>query len=394
MAEKKAVSRAPLRIYVLWHKDYAEGQGYADKIYAAFTRDVTTPLSRGIGIPVYFRYEVDNGDKPIDIDFSSTENTAIIILVDANIVVSDKWQEYIVSLRGKMANLNGRHRIYPVAIRKNALNLRQLNGLNFIRLYDYEEDVKSLRLINIISHELCRLLYNLPPIDNRQTQPETSPAPLKIFISHAKIDGREMAENIRDYIAKNASVKTFFDTNDIAIGYDFAHEIESAIDDNTVLLALHTDKYTSSEWCKTEITIAKRKKRPIVVVSLYEKGEERSFPFMSNVKVFKYQSSKNDLEDIIGVALKETLKVKYQEMYIKYLLSINTMKGYTVLSSPPEPLTFLFLKKVKPSCIIYPDPPFCKAELELMYEFNNEYRFVTPTFISLIKEKGEQNGII
>ncbi|MBF0538806.1 MAG: toll/interleukin-1 receptor domain-containing protein [Nitrospirae bacterium] len=388
--------KAPLIIYVLWHKDYTDGQRYADEIYSAFTRDVKTPLSRGIGIPVYFRYAGDGDDKPIDIDYSLSDNTAVIVLVDANVVVSDKWKDYIDSLRKRLEKSEGRHRIYPVAIKENALNLSNLKALNFIRLYKYEDNAKSLKLINEISHELCRLLYNLPqtspqPLNLcrlRYNLSQTSHPPLRIFISHAKIDGKEIAECIRSYINNNTTIKTFFDVNDIAFGYDFAHEIESAIDDNTVLLVLHTDKYTSSEWCRKEVIIAKCKKRPIVVVNLYEEGEERSFPFMSNVRFFHFQSPKNDIEDIIGVTLKETLKFKYQEMYITCLLNrFNRKKEYyTVLSSPPELLTFLFLKGVTTPYIIYPEPPLGNAELEIMSEFDDKYKFITPTFISLIQQ--------
>ncbi|MCI4625462.1 MAG: toll/interleukin-1 receptor domain-containing protein [Candidatus Magnetoovum sp. WYHC-5] len=386
-------TKTPVIIYVLWHKDYAEGQIYAKEIYSTFTRDISAPLSRGIGIPVYFRFEEYEDGKPKDIDVELAQHTIVIIFINAKIVKSDKWKEYINNLKEKMDRANNTkktHIIYPIAIKKHALNLDILNCQNFIRFYEFPESTKIKRLINCITHELCRLIYNIEPLYNEVKQQainSKSNPPLKIFISHVKQDGEDLALNIRNYINQNTSLKTFFDANDIAIGHDFEKIINENITTDIVFLVIHSDKYTSSEWCKTEVITAKRKNSPIIVINIFKNGEDRSFPYMANVRNFRFNTSYDDIEDIIFVTLKETLKIKYQKMYIEYLLKRFNMEidNNTVLYYPPEILSFLFIKNLNNGYVIYPDPPLGLNELKIIYEFDNTYKFITPSFLPLIK---------
>ncbi|RBN36117.1 molecular chaperone Tir, partial [Priestia megaterium] len=73
-----------------------------------------------------------------------------------------------------------------------------------------------------------------------------------MFISHAKEDGVSLAKSLSDYLQTQTELKTFFDANDIAIGYEFSQEIEANIQ-KSVLVAIHSDRYSSREWCRKEI---------------------------------------------------------------------------------------------------------------------------------------------
>ena len=73
----------PLNIYVVWHPDCEIGKTIAEEIYSTFCRDYQNPLSRGIGIPVYFRYIKLDNEQPLPIETSEAEKNAIILLINS-----------------------------------------------------------------------------------------------------------------------------------------------------------------------------------------------------------------------------------------------------------------------------------------------------------------------
>lgn len=372
-----------------WHPEFVDGKDYAESFFSYFNREKTDPLSRGIGIPVYYR----TGDKPIDIDLTNSMYNAIILLISSDMVVSKTWANYIDTLVEKINVSNGNSIIYPVAITKSSFKISsKLSEKNFIRLYEKQEKIDFL--LSRTTHELCRLLYGKERLDDiSQDNSPQSPPSLKLFISHAKEDGVDVAKQLSIYLQSETALKTFFDSNDIAIGYEFAHVIEANIKDS-VLLVIHSDKYSSREWCRKEVILAKKHNRPIVVVNLYNEGEDRSFPYMANLKIIRFnQSLKRDqmFEKIIFLTLKETLRFKYQQMYIQYFvrkLKIEVNIG-AILSYPPELLSLLFVDNEKNKFNIYPDPPLSEEEIEILSTAKSDSQFITPTFLPLIKKIAE-----
>src|SRR5947209_6171390 len=87
---------SPLNIYVVWHPLFEQGAKVADFIYSNFSRDVETPLSRAIGIPVFYRSTCGKGSTvPIPIDLKKADFNVIIALVDDYFFNDDVWNEYV-----------------------------------------------------------------------------------------------------------------------------------------------------------------------------------------------------------------------------------------------------------------------------------------------------------
>lgn len=380
----------PLKIYVAWHPGFGQGINYANYFFSIFNRDTKNPLSRGIGIPVYFRSGID----PLEIDIKSAENIAVILLVDPAMVTSDVWETYVNKLVDQSESNEGNLIIYPVAISKSAFNLsHKLQQKNFIRLYEVGDHIKSDFLIGSITHELCRLLYGKERISKENSLLQ-SPPPLKLFISHAKEDGVNIAKALSDYIQSKTELKTFFDANDIAIGYDFPQEIESHIQ-SSVLLVIHSDKYSSREWCRKEVLLAKEHNRPIVVLNLLKEGEDRSFPYMANLMNIRINEGEYE-EDIfiriLSAVLRETVRFRYQQLQITYIIQKHglTENIGTVLSRPPELLTLLSLKNEPSTYIVYPDPPLSDEELTILSRFIGEPKLITSSVLPLIDKENKQ----
>src|SRR5215211_452829 len=89
-----------LLIYVVWHPAFERAQRFAENIYAHFSRDPERTNARGIGIPVFFRSATGGEDKasPLPIAVDAAQHTAIIVLVDPQMVIADGWDKYVEDL--------------------------------------------------------------------------------------------------------------------------------------------------------------------------------------------------------------------------------------------------------------------------------------------------------
>jgi len=384
--------KPPLTLYVLWHQEFKDGEKYANAIFSTFSRDVKEPLTRGIGIPVYFRTGTEERNIPLPIEMDKSERTAVIALIDAKFVIDDEWTSYLNDINDK---ISPPHILYPVAVTGSAFNLESdIPEKNFIRLYESEEPRKVEHLLINLAQELCRLLYDRKRLADSGS--ELSPAPIKIFLSHAKADGEELIKKLKAYIEEKLSADTFFDATDIAMGYKFPSEIDGNIKES-VLLVLHTDAYTTREWCRKEVIKAKRYSSPVVVINAFKKGEKRSFPYMANVPNIKWDIESDESKDIIfdklfSQVLTESLRFRFHRENIKYLLSIFEVEfeDRNILAYPPELFTFLRIKSLDKKLMVYPDPPLGDAESGLLNEFEPDVRFITPTTLPLLESDNQK----
>src|SRR5215211_835471 len=116
--------RPRLLIYVVWHPAFERGQKLAENIYAHFSRDPERTNARGVGIPVFFRSAAATpGKAPAPIAVDAAQHTAIIVLVDPQIVIADGWDKYVEELWNEASVAPHRHRLFPVAFDDTAYQL-------------------------------------------------------------------------------------------------------------------------------------------------------------------------------------------------------------------------------------------------------------------------------
>ncbi len=100
---------------------------------------------------------------------------------------------------------------------------------------------------------------------------------------------------------------SFLDIYDIPAGLPFHEVIEHHIG-RSVFLAIRTDSYSSREWRRREVIVAKRRGMPVIVVDCLHAGEERAFPYLGNVPVVRMDPVEKDrLPGIAGCLLNEVL---------------------------------------------------------------------------------------
>lgn len=379
----------PLTLYVVWHPTFENGQNIANAIYTTFCRNLDDPLSRGLGIPVFFRSQ-PTGARPIPIDTSQSARNAIVVLLDENFVVSDDYNEYAKEL-SKLVSATTR--IYPVQLCSEAGSVNSLNSYQFIRAYsgpvtEPKHLAKSIQKIRTeLLHDCARLIINFQAA--WQDRPEDQiGSPIQLFLSHAKKDGAKTASRFKAFVDAELKLNVFFDTVDIADGYEFAQQIEENIKKrNVALVVFLTDMYSSREWCRREVITAKRHKCPIVVVNELKSGEERAFPYLGNTPTITIRKNgkEDSFIDIISLTLRQVISNCYQLELLKSFIDFwgDGDRHIEYIASPPELFNYIDIVRVskdakKNITVLYPEPPLGVEELQILNEIDNDIAFITP----------------
>lgn len=387
------VFKSPLSIYVVWHPNFKEGDIYADLIYKSFCRDSSIPLARGLGIPVFFRNYTDEEKHILEIPVSNSDKNCIFALIDDNLFNDPIWVNY---LKGLVNLCNNDTRIFPLSFSQYSYYIDEINlgKLQFIKLEHINSSNDDLRIKERwqamhtrLLHDCIRLMYNFPSVADSDST-HGVPSPAKLFISHAKCDGANIALDFRDYLRSETKLSSFFDVNDIADGYNFEKQIiECAA--NSALVIFQTDEYSDREWCRIEVISAKRHLSPLLVVNCIKKGEKRSFPYMGNCPTIRFND--NNFAEIINLILTQILHNEYQKKLMPKYLQLYDIQEHEVitLASPPELFNFIDIYNMaekspdKNIMVLYPEPPLGLEELSLLNEFDERIAFCTPITLPL-----------
>jgi hypothetical protein len=216
---------------------------------------------------------------------------------------------------------------------------------------------------------------------------------LRVFLSHAKHDGLDLAREIRAYIASHTHMNTFFDAHDIPPGTAWKQVLyEEAGDRQNALLILQTDAYSTREWCRIEVLQAKLGWVPTLLVHALRTSERRAFPYLGNVPTVIWPSSchgEEAYEYVLGMLLYEVLRGAYFPRRVKALATLyGVSQPLKAIPYPPELLTLVAMHRLlhtDPATIfVYPDPPLGTEERRLLGEAMPHISWITPTLIPSI----------
>jgi hypothetical protein len=381
--------KSPLSIYVLWHPEFKEGKKYAESIYNTFSGENGNFTHAKYDIPVHYRTHQHDNETFAKIPFSESKKNALIILVDEYMFNDTNWTLAIDDLLKSKPKST---RILPIPFSEYSFdfNPEHLNSFQFIKSdkshfcpdknYSNNNRVIKYRLLESIA----KFLFNVK--EDYDTEEHSDP-PIKLFISHAKNDGKDLAIQFRNHIYSNTKLKAFFDANDIADGHQFEQEIKKHIE-HSAFVIFNTDIYSDREWCRKEIIIAKRYRCPIIGVIDIKKGERRSFPYSGNFPTITWD---NNFEDIINLILSQVISDKYNELYLKSIVELYELeKNHSCLVLPKAPELFNYIdienlkqenREVKSLIVLYPDPPIGIEELSLLNDVDKKIKFITPLLL-------------
>lgn len=219
----------------------------------------------------------------------------------------------------------------------------------------------SARDNRLLLHTLYQIRHNLALLRGKIGQE-------KIFVSHAKADGDEIASSIVSYVndkTQDVSLHTFYDAKELNPGEDFGSRFVKEIGIGT-LLAIVSDTYDTRPWCVSELTTAKQERRPIVLADVGQRRISRTYPYGANlpkVRVNPVSGNTDWIDKLLVEVLSEGLRCDLFERQAENIVyKANTV---LVLPRPPELFDLIDAESL-PELIVYPDPPLGKLEERLL----------------------------
>jgi hypothetical protein len=367
-------TRPFLVVYVAWHPAFADGSAMAKSLYDHYRRELYENVAGGTGLSVMYRSAPEPGsDVPLGIDFADAETSAIILLMEEHWAADPAWVAWGRDLMDRTDAAGLGARIFPVAIDGAVMKLGVAEqALRWDKWAGDKPEERERRLISGLTYQFCRMLRSyLEQLKHPAEEEEALEKYLRkveIFLSHSKHDthGERIAKLIRDQLYRGDGLASFFDVHDIPAGLRFNKVILQKVKVSAVV-AVHTDSYSSREWCRREIIEAKRWNVPLVVANCISDLDERGFPYMGNVPIVRMDPETADRIDyIVGRLLDEVLKDFLWRCRVE--LVIGSAGGDVVfLPRPPELISLAGLaeKAEAEATLVYPDPPVSVEEQRL-----------------------------
>ena len=358
-------------VYIVWHPNYPKGSDIAELIRGHFRDGQYKSVLGDIGLSAIFRSSpVPEAETPLDIDLDEAETTAIIVLAESALARDSEWREYIDRLINDAKAKGLGSQVFPVALEKAGLDIgSDVQALRWDR-WKGNDTERGQRLIRELSYEFCRMLRHY--IEHLKHPGEDAKAleryleKVQVFLSHSKHDGERLTLKIRNWLQQSSGLSSFFDVLDIPAGTRFSDVLDLEVK-RSAFVAVHTDSYSSREWCRREIIEAKRWNVPMVVVNSMRDVDERGFPYMGNVPIVRMAPNKTDrIEKVIGRLLDEVFKDFLWRCRIA--LTGYARSDVLFMSRHPELISLTNLPpqtKVPDPMIVYPDPPLGAEEEQL-----------------------------
>jgi hypothetical protein len=340
-----------LLVHLLFHPKSISARTLAQHLHRQLNDDVVVP---GLRVPTVFCPVEKGGTPPARLRLDIAEHSFVVPLADDELLIDDDWCRFVADVwEACNTSESGKDRCVPMQVSKNAWPLDdRLQEVNFGRAYAFSNiDERNRWVTRRVVIELCRFLQGLEATNDR------SRAPTELFLSHAKADINtvpRVAQQFIDYLKADQPVDAWVDSGEIETGSKFSDAIRDGVK-RTSLLVILTDNYSSRDWCREEVMLAKEHQRPIVVIDALMTHEIRSFPFLDNVPRLRWHDSPQPGVDLL---LKETLR----QLHTRSVLESSKQPKDTVFLRPPEPATLLGVPSG--ANILYPDPPLGAGELK------------------------------
>ena len=355
-----------LTLYVVHHPESDLASGLRARIYRHYRRDPRKNLGEGgLGLEVEYRSEPSRPNQfPIPVDFSGSQATGIVAILDRSAAADADLVGYVERLAAEARPLYPRAVFLPVVIDEEGRRVSRLGAIAGWQGLDataWGELELGRRLFTQVDQRLSALLAaylagrsdpSLPVFALRRAAAEKA----QIFLSHSKHDpfGEPVAAGLRgELMAMNADA--FFDVVSIPPGTPWEGFLEDAAGTHALLVTL-TDSYSSRTYCRKEVLAAKRRGVPIVVADCLEDSDDRSFPYLGNVPVVRMAPDEPARYPfVIGRLFDEILRSLVWRCHTEGAGA----DGVTFLPRTPELISLAYLeRKLKgapePVTVVYP----------------------------------------
>lgn len=278
----------PLCVYLIFHPDSPEAPRLAEWVFRWLRFDGEGTMA---GLPVYYRAALVGKPAQLTpkIEFAQATHNFLVPLVDDHLAVSDEWRAALAALLETPEGGAGKWfcHVLPVMLDRSFDQLGHLFGAyNPLRVFAPDDPAapgpeavaavskqawqarvaaRGPRLRRHLTEAMVRELRSARLRGYAESRGKEFvgerplPERLRVFISHAKRDGEEIALRIRDELASVSQLVPWFDVNDLAAGHGAAYPMsEAAAGSSGGMIAVVTDAYSTRPWCRFEAECARR----------------------------------------------------------------------------------------------------------------------------------------
>ena len=145
------------------------------------------------------------------------------------------------------------------------------------------------------------------------------------------------------------------------------------------MVAVHTDTYSSREWCRREVIEAKRRCAPMVVVDCVRDVDPRSIAYLGNVPVVRMEPDDAErIAAVVGRLLDEVFRTWLWRCRVGP--HVADSPGVLFTARPPELIALAALSVVAEGAsrtIVYPEPLLGADDERLFSEIAPTVRLLT-----------------
>jgi hypothetical protein len=359
-----------------------------------------------LGIQLRIFFAAPQTDYSVAQTLDSFCHTLTVVLIDRALLDKggDSLWDWLSECWKHTNASNGRHALLAVPMDERlgdqfSRKRPALGTIQVRQVYELgERAIRPAMLALCVLHE-CRILLAtaLPVAPPAGCQPGY----LRLFISHAKIDGLPLALALKYQIKTLGWLQNFYDADDLPAGSNWQAELEKGVGSSMIVM-LRTEVYDSRYWCQQEVLWADEYATPAVLVdartALQHPAGVLPFDRVPTVRI-----PDGNLVRILFLALREGLR------FLHFMRRVEEMKRSGELSTPVELRVFSFQPSMPallrachslaqspaepstPRLILYPDPPLragvYEAAQALVAAKIPTVRLVTPNTLAATRAK-------
>lgn len=392
---------APLQLIIFRNEADKDVAPFEDAVVRAFQGGKEAGGYLATGDDLGIQLEIFSGLPPSSVahTLDSFSHTLTLVLVDTDFLAQsgDALWDWLAQCSSHTSASNGRHTMLVVAMEErlgdrfakkrptlSTLQWRPVHGLG-------ERAIRPAMLALLVLHECRVLLANALP-----TVAGNPPGYLRLFISHAKIDGLPLAHALKYQIKSIDWLRSFYDADDLPAGCNWQRELERGVGSSLIIM-LRTEAYDSRHWCQQEVMWADEYATPAVLVEartgLNHPGGALPFDRVPAVRI-----PDGNLMRILFLALREGLRFLHFMRLIEEMERRGDLPRMErrVFSFPPSMPGLLracrsiaAAKTPTNALILYPDPPLrtgvYEAAQALVAAYSPGTQLVTPNTLAALK---------
>lgn len=394
---------APLQLLIFRHPLDPDVAPYEDAIVRAFQGGKEAGGYLATGEDLGIQLEVFAAAPPHSVaqTLDGFAHTLTLVLVDSEFLRNGDaalW-DWLAECWSHVDASNGRHAmvVLPMEERLGDQFCRKHPALQTLQVRAVQEfgerAIRPAMLALLLLHECRVLLARALPIQMIPGQPIGY---LRLFISHAKIDGLPLAQALKHQIASIPWLSSFYDADNLPAGCNWQQELERGVGSSLIIM-LRTEVYDSRHWCQQEVRWADEYATPAVLVDA-RTGLNHPAGVLPLDRVPSVRIPDGNLLRILYIALREGLR------FLHFARRVEEMKRAGELPSPLEMRVFSFppsMPALLRACrslttpppppatarlILYPDPPLGTGHFEAAQALIATYapgaRLVTPNTLA------------